>query len=125
MSKEKEDQYKAVVTNRKAYHDYFIEEKFESGVILRGTEVKSLRAGRASLVDAFGQFKDGMIFALVPPSLPSAGGDGGGGGAMGMMRGMRSKAFSSGITTSVMTRSPSPSSTQRQSVEAEEVARTW
>ena len=36
---------KAVATNRKAYHDYFIEEKFEAGIMLQGTEVKSLREG--------------------------------------------------------------------------------
>ena len=53
MSKEKEDQYKAVVTNRKAYHDYFIEEKFEVGIVLLGTEVKSLRDGRVNLLDSY------------------------------------------------------------------------
>ncbi|HJR76238.1 MAG TPA: SsrA-binding protein, partial [Nitrospiraceae bacterium] len=43
MKQEKEDQHKVVATNRKAYHDYFIEERLEAGVMLRGTEVKSLR----------------------------------------------------------------------------------
>jgi SsrA-binding protein len=50
---DKEDQYKVVATNRKASHDYFIEEKFEAGVILRGTEVKSLREGRVNLQDSY------------------------------------------------------------------------
>ena len=48
MGKEKDSFEKAVVTNRKAYHDYFIEEKFEAGIMLQGTEVKSLREGRVS-----------------------------------------------------------------------------
>ena len=44
---------KVVASNRKARHDYFIEDVFEAGLVLTGTEVKSLRAGRASLVDGF------------------------------------------------------------------------
>jgi SsrA-binding protein len=44
---------KIVARNRKAYHDYLIEDTFEAGIVLSGTEVKSLRAGRASLVDGF------------------------------------------------------------------------
>ena len=42
-----------VAVNRRAYHDYFIDEKYEAGLVLQGTEVKSLRAGRASLRDGF------------------------------------------------------------------------
>lgn len=53
---------KAVVTNRKAYHDYFIEEKFEAGMVLQGTEVKSLRDGRANLQDSYASVKDGEVF---------------------------------------------------------------
>jgi SsrA-binding protein len=53
---------KVVASNRKARHDYAILDTYEAGVALTGTEVKSLRAGRASLVDAFGQVKDGEIF---------------------------------------------------------------
>jgi SsrA-binding protein len=45
---------KLVASNRKAYHDYTILDTFEAGMVLTGTEVKSLRAGRSSLVDAFG-----------------------------------------------------------------------
>ncbi|CBK39795.1 SsrA-binding protein [Nitrospira defluvii] len=57
-----EDQYKVVATNRKAYHDYFIEEKFEAGVILRGTEVKSLREGRVNLQDSYASVDDGEVY---------------------------------------------------------------
>jgi SsrA-binding protein len=53
---------KLVASNRKARHDYAILDVFEAGISLTGTEVKSLRAGRASLVDAFAQEKDGEIF---------------------------------------------------------------
>lgn len=48
-----------VAQNRKARHDYLIGEVFEAGLVLQGTEVKSLRAGRASLVDAFATVDDG------------------------------------------------------------------
>jgi SsrA-binding protein len=58
----KEDTTRAVVTNRKAYHDYFIEEKFEAGMVLQGTEVKSLRDGRANLQDSYASVKDGEVF---------------------------------------------------------------
>jgi SsrA-binding protein len=53
---------KVVASNRKAYHDYAILDTFEAGMALTGTEVKALRSGRASLVDAFGQVKDGEIY---------------------------------------------------------------
>jgi SsrA-binding protein len=53
---------KVVASNRKARHDYAILDTYEAGVALTGTEVKSLRAGRASLVDAFGQESNGEIF---------------------------------------------------------------
>ena len=42
-----------VAVNRRAYHDYFIDEKYEAGLVLQGTEVKSLRAGRANLRDGY------------------------------------------------------------------------
>jgi SsrA-binding protein len=51
-----------VAQNKKARHDYFIEATYEAGIVLVGTEVKSLRAGRASLVDAFAQFRDGELY---------------------------------------------------------------
>src|SRR3954471_12730666 len=53
---------KVVASNRKARHDYAILDTIEAGMQLTGTEVKSLRAGRASLVDAFGQISDGEVF---------------------------------------------------------------
>jgi len=49
----KEQGRKLVASNRKARHDYFIEDVFEAGLVLKGTEVKALRAGRASLVDGY------------------------------------------------------------------------
>ena len=48
-----------VASNRKARHDYHIEDVFEAGIVLRGTEVKSLRAGRASLVDGYASIDGG------------------------------------------------------------------
>jgi len=53
---------KLICNNKKAYHDYFIEEKFEAGMVLQGTEVKSLRAGKANLNDAFMQVRNGEAF---------------------------------------------------------------
>jgi SsrA-binding protein len=50
---------KVVATNRKARHDYLIEDTYEAGLVLTGTEVKSLRAGRASLVDGYGFIEGG------------------------------------------------------------------
>ncbi len=50
---------KLVAQNKKARHDYHIEDVYEAGLVLTGTEVKSLRAGRASLVDGFAVLKDG------------------------------------------------------------------
>ncbi len=54
MAKQKEE--RVIATNRKARHDYLILDTFEAGMVLTGTEVKSLREGKASLVDGFGQF---------------------------------------------------------------------
>ena len=53
---------KLICNNKKAYHDYFIEEKFEAGMVLKGTEVKSLRMGKANLSDAFAMVKSGEAF---------------------------------------------------------------
>ncbi|EWM13789.1 MULTISPECIES: SsrA-binding protein SmpB [unclassified Kutzneria] len=58
----KEQGRKAIATNRKARHDYAIVDTYECGVVLMGTEVKSLRAGRASLVDAFATVDDGEVW---------------------------------------------------------------
>lgn len=51
-----------ICNNKKAYHDYFIEEKYEAGMVLTGTEVKSLRMGKANLNDSFALVKSGEAF---------------------------------------------------------------
>ena len=53
---------KIACENRKARHDFFIHETYETGLALQGTEVKSLRAGRANLKDSYAVIKDGEIF---------------------------------------------------------------
>ena len=55
---------KQVARNQKAYHDYFIEEKFEAGIELAGTEVKSIRQGHVNLKDSFCLIKDGQLSVL-------------------------------------------------------------
>ena len=54
---------KPLSQNKKAYHDYFIEEKYEAGIELFGTEVKSIRAGNLNLKDSFCTVKNGELFA--------------------------------------------------------------
>lgn len=54
---------KEITSNRKAYHEYFVLEKYEAGIELAGTEVKSIRAGNVNLKDSFCTIKDGEIFA--------------------------------------------------------------
>ena len=51
-----------VATNRKAFHDYFIEDKFEAGMVLQGTEVKALRERRVNLQDSFARIENGEVF---------------------------------------------------------------
>mgnify|MGYP000306642614 CR=1 FL=1 len=53
---------KVVAENRKARHDYIIEDTFEAGMVLVGTEVKSLRMGKANLKDAYARIKNGEVF---------------------------------------------------------------
>lgn len=53
---------KIICNNKKAYHNYFIEEKFEAGMVLTGTEVKSLRLGKANLNDSFALVKGGEAY---------------------------------------------------------------
>ena len=55
---------RTITQNKKAWHDYFVDEKFEAGIELFGTEVKSLRQGAVNLKDSYCSFKDGEIFAL-------------------------------------------------------------
>ncbi len=52
----------AVTTNRKAFHDYFVEETYEAGIALQGTEVKSLRSGLANLTDSYALIRNNEIF---------------------------------------------------------------
>ena len=59
MSKES---VKIVANNKKAYHEYFVLEKFEAGIELVGTEVKSIRAGRINLIESWCMIKNGEIF---------------------------------------------------------------
>ena len=54
---------KPVANNKKAYHDYFIEEKYEAGIVLHGTEVKSMRMGKCSIKESFIRIENGEIFA--------------------------------------------------------------
>jgi SsrA-binding protein len=58
------DGVKPVATNRKAFHDYFIQDRTEAGLVLTGTEVKSLRDGRAQLKDSYVQFRSGEAFLI-------------------------------------------------------------
>jgi SsrA-binding protein len=70
MSGRKDEQERAVATNRKARHDYHILEHLEAGIVLTGDEVKSLRGGRASLAEAFARVRDGEVWLEgmhVPP----------------------------------------------------------
>ena len=59
MSKEA---MKLVANNKKAYHDYFVEEKIEAGLVLHGTEVKSLRMGKCSIKESFIRIENGEMF---------------------------------------------------------------
>ena len=63
-TKRKKSEQRAVAVNRKARHNYFIEEVFEAGLVLTGPEVKSLRAGHASINEAFAADKDGEFFLM-------------------------------------------------------------
>jgi SsrA-binding protein len=53
---------KVVATNRKAFHDYFIEERYEAGIMLQGTEVKSLREGRVNLQDSYATVRGSEVY---------------------------------------------------------------
>lgn len=61
MAKAKNDG-KLIANNKKAYHDYFILDKFEAGISLHGTEVKSLRMGKCSIKEAFVRVENGEVF---------------------------------------------------------------
>jgi SsrA-binding protein len=55
---------KVVATNRRATHDYFIEDTFEAGIVLAGSEIKSIRAGRVNLRDSYGQIRSGELWLI-------------------------------------------------------------
>ena len=62
MRPTKKQGIKPAAQNRKAYHDYYVEDKYEAGIELAGTEVKSIRAGTLNLKDAYCTVKDGELF---------------------------------------------------------------
>ena len=64
MAEKKQEKTRSIVQNRKAWHDYFVEEKYEAGIALHGTEVKSLRQGGANLKDSYCSFEKGELFAV-------------------------------------------------------------
>ncbi|MBM7690995.1 SsrA-binding protein [Peribacillus deserti] len=53
---------KLISNNKKAYHDYFIEETYESGIVLQGTEIKSIRAGKVNLKDSYARIQNGEMY---------------------------------------------------------------
>ena len=61
MAKEKEPQ-KLIANNKKAYHEYFIDETYEAGIALHGTEVKSMRMGKCSIKESFIRIENGEVF---------------------------------------------------------------
>jgi SsrA-binding protein len=63
------DKAKVVADNRRAYYEYFVEEKFEAGIELRGTEVKALRVGEGSIAESYATVEDEEVF-LVNASIP-------------------------------------------------------
>jgi len=75
VAKQRKSENPNIATNRKARHDYHIEETFECGVSLMGSEVKSLRAGKASLADAYAAVRDDEVWLLgahIPPYLQAS-----------------------------------------------------
>jgi len=70
MTEQSTNGRKIIATNRRAFRDYFILERIEAGLVLQGTEVKSLRAGRASMTDSYATVEDEEVFLLnlhIPP----------------------------------------------------------
>ena len=64
MAKKKDDGQRVVADNRRARHHYFIESTLEAGLMLKGSEVKSLRGGKANIQEAYASAKDGEIFLM-------------------------------------------------------------
>ena len=55
---------KIITTNKKASHDYYLLDKYECGIVLKGTEIKSIRANKVNIVDSYARIKDGEIFLV-------------------------------------------------------------
>ena len=64
MADSKKTGIRTVAQNKKAFHDYFVEDKYEAGIALSGTEIKSIRAGGVNLKDSYCQIKNGEIWAV-------------------------------------------------------------
>ena len=64
MADRKQEQRKIVAQNKKAFHDYFVDEKYEAGIALTGTEIKSVRRGAVNLKDCYCSFEKGELFAV-------------------------------------------------------------
>ena len=64
MSAQKTGGKKIIAQNKKAYHDYFVDEKYEAGIALFGTEVKSIRMGQVNLKDTYCSLKGGELFVI-------------------------------------------------------------
>ena len=60
----KKEPRKLIANNKKAYHDYFIDEKYEAGIALHGTEVKSMRLGKCSIKEAYVRIENGEVFVV-------------------------------------------------------------
>ena len=64
MSDKKKDAKKIISQNKKAFHDYFVDERYEAGLVLFGTEIKSIRAGGVNLKDSYCSFEKGEMFVV-------------------------------------------------------------
>lgn len=64
MADKGKNSIKIISQNKKAYHDYFVDERYEAGIELFGTEVKSIRAGKVNIKEAYCDIKDGEVFVL-------------------------------------------------------------
>ena len=64
MAEQKTGGHKQIAQNRKAYHDYFVDDRYEAGIALTGTEIKSVRAGGVNLKDAYCQIKNGEMWVV-------------------------------------------------------------
>ena len=64
MADKKKEGQKIIAQNKKAWHDYFVDEKYEAGIALSGTEIKSIRRGAVNLKDSYCSFKNGEMFAV-------------------------------------------------------------